>query len=105
MNLLKDGHVRMKNLMPLVFPRMDPPDLTHRLQMCHPIPAIVWYADEYMHSAPIAATAWHATGSEHDWTVRLPREPSTILCWIVRPCTNPHVDHRGNAVYYRTIWV
>jgi hypothetical protein len=57
MNLLKDGRVRMKNLLPLVFPRTEPPDLTHWLQMCHPVPAIVWYADEYMHSTTIATTA------------------------------------------------
>jgi hypothetical protein len=61
MNLLKDGHIQMKNLLLLIFRHMklirSHPHLTHRPQMGHLDLAIVWYADEYIHSATTATAA------------------------------------------------
>jgi hypothetical protein len=90
MNLLKDGHVHMKNLLSLVFPRMILIQNHSRLHIGYKWvilgPAIIWYADARVCVIITASAARHTTDSrysqlvsESSRTVQLHRGPSNVF--------------------------
>jgi hypothetical protein len=114
-NLLKDGRVRMKNLPPLVFPRMiliwNHLRLTQQLQMGHPWPNHHMVCRCVRVTITVAAVR-HMTGFGHSRTVRessqtvqLHRGMSDVFRRIVRLYTGPHADHLGSAIYSWIVWV
>jgi hypothetical protein len=73
MNLLKNGHIHMKNLLPLVFPRMILIQNHYALQIGYKWvilgPVIIWYVHARVHIMITTAATRHTTSTGYIRTI------------------------------------